>query len=105
MLVVTQNELNNMTNYDKEKYLLEVLQRKLKDLRAHAEAAIPTEQHGNGADYQRGMAAGFVSGLGLATRLLASEKDICGKVLQHLEEYNTWAQEYNRKGHFKQTEK
>lgn len=103
--MVTQNELSNMTETDKEKYLLEVLQRKLNDLKASAEEAVPSEQHGNGADYQRGIAAGFVSGLGLATRLLASEKAICTKVLQLLEEYNTWAQDYNRKGYLKKTER
>ena len=103
--MVTPTELANMSENDRQQYLLEVLQRKLKELKASAEAAIPSEQHSNGVDFQRGMAAGFVSGLGLATRLLASEKDICTKVLQTLEEYNTWAQDYNRRAHSPKAER
>lgn len=98
-MMVTRNELARMTDLEREDYLIEVLQRKLNELKSAAEnGGHAEEEHRHGPEFQRGMAAGFVSGLGLATRLLAAEKPVCLKVLEILEEYNVWAQDFNRRG-------
>lgn len=97
--MVTHNELMKMTDQERENYLIEVLQRKLNELKntAHFGEHVE-EEHRHGPEFQRGLAAGFVSGLGFATRLLAADKKVCSKVLKLLEEYNDWAQDFNRRG-------
>ncbi|WP_073235149.1 hypothetical protein [Desulforamulus putei] len=97
--MVSHNDLLKMTEQDRENYLVEVLQRKLNELKNtvnHSEEA--AEEHRHGPEFHRGMIAGFVSGLGFATRLLAPEKAVCLQVLELLREYNDWAQNFNRRG-------
>ncbi|ABO51305.1 hypothetical protein Dred_2801 [Desulforamulus reducens MI-1] len=96
-IIVTQNELLKMSAKEREDYLLVVLQRKLTELKnsaAHSEAT--EEQHHHGPEFQRGMTAGFVSGLGFAARLLSTEKEITVKIMEQLNDYNIWAQSFNR---------
>lgn len=102
--MATNSDEIKKAEQEREAHLLEALQRKINELKSNALAAKPSENHTHGEDFQRGMAAGFVSGLAMAARLLAPEKEVCTKVLQQLEDYNTWAQDFNRRGTSKGTE-
>ncbi|AQS60102.1 hypothetical protein [Desulforamulus ferrireducens] len=103
--MVSQRELKNMTETERESYLLDVLDRKILELKNLAMQGEQREEHGHGPDFQRGMAAGFVSGLALATKVLMPEKPVTDKVLATLEQYNNWAQNFNRQGKGTRTEK
>ncbi|AEG59113.1 hypothetical protein [Desulforamulus ruminis] len=87
-----------MDEQQREDYLLEVLQRKLTELKTTAINEKPSGEHQHGPDYQRGVAAGFVSGLGFAVRVLAPEGELWPKAAKMLDEYNRWAQDFNRRG-------
>ncbi|SHK69201.1 hypothetical protein [Desulforamulus aeronauticus] len=103
--MVSQQELSRMTETEREIYLVDVLERKLNELKHSVMTAEQKEEHGHGPEFQRGMTAGFVSGLALASRVLMPEKAISSKVLEVLEQYNTWAQNFNRQGKRARTEK
>lgn len=96
--IVTQHELIQMDDQQREDYLLDVLQRKLMELKNLASNGPVSGEHHHGPDFQRGMAAGFVSGLGFAVRILSPEGHAWTRVTEVLDEYNTWAQDYNRRG-------
>ncbi|MDO7785781.1 hypothetical protein [Desulforamulus aquiferis] len=92
-----KDSLNQSISEDREAYILEVLSRKIAELKDVASKNPRDEQqHHHGTDFQRGMSAGFISGIGFATRILDTEGSTYAKVLTLLEEYNIWAQEFNR---------
>ena len=103
--MVSQRELSNMSEAEREGYLLDVLERKLRELKSSAIQGEQREEHGHGPEFQRGMTAGFVSGLALAAKVLMPETPVANKVLASLEQYNTWAQNFNRQGKETRTEK
>ena len=87
-----------MDEQQREDYLLDALQRKLAELKTTALNEKPSGEHQHGPDYQRGAAAGFVSGLGFAMRVLAPEGELWQKAAKMLDDYNLWAQAFNRQG-------
>lgn len=93
--MATQKELTKMNDKEREAYLIEVLQRKIIELKNSVKAEAQQEHH-HGPEFQRGMSAGFISGLGFAVKVLKPGHDVSTKILEVLEEYNSWAQEFNR---------
>ncbi|GAB6158396.1 hypothetical protein JCM39194_15960 [Desulfotomaculum varum] len=95
--MLSRQELLAMPQETREKYLLAALQRKINELQDCArQTRQEAAEHRHGPDFHRGMLAGFVSGLGFATRLLAPEKAVCQEVMELLAAYNDWAQQFNR---------
>lgn len=81
---------------DREAYILDVLKRKIAELKEISSASPRDEHHHHGTDFSRGMNAGFLSGVGFAIRLIDSNGSTWSKVSSLLDEYNAWAQEFNR---------
>lgn len=83
---------------EKETYLLGVLQRKILELKEMAEKSEEHTEHSehHGTEYLKGVNAGFISGLGLAIKILIPNGTTWPKAKTMLDNYNEWAQSFNR---------